>query len=315
MNLVILFARTLKNNSTFIPHESNEKWGTYKHLFTVLQANGIEVFLGSVADNYVSEREFSRLLKFDGAQFTIFEEPVVADIVFDRSHSKYLPPAPLQDITFNVLEFKELCGNKTKTYERFGTHMPSSITVENESALRAYLETCSQNTPYVLKPAFGIKGSGIFIGKPSELATKAVTRFPYLVQQFVDTSAGIPGIVSGVHDLRFVIANGSIILAALRQPPEGSLLSNVALGGSIREIPLREVPPAVLAVVQKIHTEIDPLFRNPCYSLDFGLEKGTPYLFEINDRIGFPRDTMPSAKLFSEELAKSLIAFAQSPTF
>jgi hypothetical protein len=47
-------------------------------------------------------------------------------------------------------------------------------------------------------------------------------------------------------------------------------------------------------------------FNYPLYSIDFGFEKGRPYVFELNDTIGLPSEKMPSHKIFIEKLLLSL---------
>jgi len=61
----------------------------------------------------------------------------------------------------------------------------------------------------------------------------------------------------------------------------------------------------VIEVAQKFYQKYD----NPIFSLDFGLDKkGKPWLFEINDQIGFPRWEMKKREFFLKELVEN---FAQ----
>ena len=90
-------------------------------------------------------------------------------------------------------------------------------------------------------------------------------------------------------------------------------MANVAKGGSIKEIPLEKIPNDILDAVKKIHEHIEQLYPKSCYSMDFGYDanRRKVFLFELNDRIGFPRPSMPHATLFAEELAKSIVDVSQ----
>ncbi len=65
----------------------------------------------------------------------------------------------------------------------------------------------------------------------------------------------------------------------------GALLKNLATWD--------QTPESVKKVVKEVSQKFFKEFDNPIYSLDFGLEKEKPYIFEVNDQIGFP---LPDAK-------------------
>ncbi|HSX49238.1 MAG TPA: hypothetical protein VLE44_03190, partial [Candidatus Saccharimonadales bacterium] len=159
----------------------------------------------------------------------------------------------------------------------------------------------------VLKPNNGLKGIGIYIG-PKEKAVDfefSKTKKEYIAQEFVDTSKGIEGLTKSNHDLRIVIVNAKIVWSHVRTPPKGSLEANVARGGSINEIDLNMIPERVKEVVAKITKLFSEKYDNPIYSLDFGFQDGHPFLFEINDTIGFPRWEMKNRDNFLKELVEN----------
>ena len=106
--------------------------------------------------------------------------------------------------------------------------------------------------------------------------------------------------------MRIAIADGKIVLAHVRTPKPGSLLANVAQGGSIKEVPLGMIPKNVLRIVRAAQNKIDEKFNYPLYSIDFGLAKNKVLIFEINDQIGFPTEEMKNAKGFVNQTLKSL---------
>lgn len=310
MNLVIYYSKSFILDEDFSLFGGTEKLGTYLHLFQQLEANGFSTYIASLSD-YVGERNFVPSLKFSDGKFLPGKETVRADVLLDKSKGSHTPPEELIPITFNCLEFKKIASNKDRTALLFPEYVPSSEYAPNKEALQGLLALRPSEALLVIKPVNGIRGRGIFIDSSEKLLSSLPeSGYPYLLQTFVDTSKGIPGITKTYHDIRFIVANGGIIMAALRTPPAGSLLANVALGGSIEEIDLSRIPENILVVATDIATRLEHLFPWQCYSIDFGIHnQEKPYLFEINDRIGYPRDTMPSSKKFAEALCQSLLHF------
>jgi glutathione synthase/RimK-type ligase-like ATP-grasp enzyme len=151
-------------------------------------------------------------------------------------------------------------------------------------------------------------GQGIIIDYPENIAQADIQDDQeYILQEFVDTSGGIPGVIAGHHDLRVVIASGEIVLSHVRTPKEGSLLANVAQGGSIKEVAVKDIPESIITVVKKIQALIDKRFDYPLYSIDLGIQhKETAFVFELNDQIGFPSEDMSAKKEFLDKILDSL---------
>jgi glutathione synthase/RimK-type ligase-like ATP-grasp enzyme len=80
-------------------------------------------------------------------------------------------------------------------------------------------------------------------------------------------------------------------------------LANAAQGGNLTEVDFEIVPESIKNVVTKVSTIFSERFDNPLYSLDFGVGKdGRPYIFEINDQMGFPKWEMDKRDNFLEGL-------------
>jgi RimK-like ATP-grasp domain len=311
MNIFLYYARPIKLSVDGMPFKESFKIPTYTHLFNSLTAQGASVYLASFEGNYMSDCLFKDPFFFDGTRFVKKTGTFQADLILDRSFAEHLPPAPLLQKMYNSFSFKALCANKEETYRVLSRFMPKSITTHSLEELLQTFKQFENEKMVVLKPAFGIKGNGVLIDNPKNLLKiLPQERYPYIIQKFVDTSFGIENITSGIHDLRFVVVNGKVILAAIRKPVDGSLLANVSQGGSIEEVPLDKIPKNILNTTLQVFESIEKEFPGSCYSMDFGIENGAPYLFEVNDRIGLPRPEMPSAFRFSEELANKLIALA-----
>jgi glutathione synthase/RimK-type ligase-like ATP-grasp enzyme len=152
-----------------------------------------------------------------------------------------------------------------------------------------------------------MQGKGIIIDVANNMKkTKLKDDQKYILQKFIDTSAGIEGIVDGLHDLRVVIVEGEIVWCHVRRPKAGTYLANVALGGSIEEVEINRIPSYIIDAVHKIQSMIDNKYNMPLYSIDFGISSKTPYVFELNDQIGFPKVSMKNKDLFISNIIKSL---------
>lgn len=290
------------------------KMGTYSLLIEFLIAQDCECFLAGGRESYLGNGYFSACRRYQPAtrSWEPCSEPVQADVIFDRTKWLDTFDSSFEERRINTLNFKRFGNDKFRMLGLFQEFTKPFFLVQSEKELSLALQRISSQNLIVAKPVNGIKGRGIFIGTPKEIAAAlpSITE-PYLIQEFIDTSKGIPNITDTSHDIRFVVANGKIILAALRTPKSGSLLANVAQGGSIKEVDLATLPPVIIEQAEKLQQKIDALFGPAYYSLDFGIEAGVPFLFEINDRIGFPRETMPHARSFAEELAKTILSRAQ----
>ena len=283
-----------------------KKRAVYHDFFRYGMAFGFDMFVASGKENYHQPLTFTDVYRYDG---TIFESygSVVADAVYDRSGGMTFPTEEIGFKTLNSIGFKRLCNDKNAMQELLGTFMPKNFPITGPESLAAGIRELGNCKLAVLKPSKGMQGKGIIIDHPERLATTVLEdKTEYCLQEFIDTSKGIPGIINRHHDLRIVIVDGEIVLCHVRSPQAGSLLANVAQGGSIREVPLTDIPEFITDRVSARQAIIDERFDYPLYSIDFGIHNGRiPYVFELNDQIGFPSEDMHH-ELFIDRLIRSL---------
>jgi glutathione synthase/RimK-type ligase-like ATP-grasp enzyme len=284
------------------------KRSVYYYFFKLGSQLGFDMLIASGKDGHLENLQFKNLLRYRDGSFSKKSGEIQATAVLDRSGGLSFPPKAIGKRILNCLEFKKLCCDKNLTYAAIGKFMPQNFEISNKKELRKYLKKFNPTSLAVLKPARGMCGKDILIQKPDELsAAKLIPGKKYVLQEFIDTSDGISGITKGRHDLRIIIVEGRPVLAHVRTPKKGNLLANVAQGGKIKEIPLKKIPAQVLKTAKNIQKIIDKKYFYPLYSIDFGLDKkGKPFVFELNDQIGFPREDMPGAKNFIEALVLSL---------
>lgn len=74
----------------------------------------------------------------------------------------------------------------------------------------------------------------------------------YIVQDFLDSSVGIKGIVDGVHDFRITLNNGIHVSTLLRIPKPGKLVANFALCGDMEVLHLDDTPARFVDMAKEI---------------------------------------------------------------
>ena len=142
----------------------------------------------------------------------------------------------------------------------------------------------------VAKPMEGLEGRSVGIHAREDILAFGAEDIPdggLILQEFLDTSSGVPGVVEGTHDIRLVFLGDRVSYAAVRTPPEGSLLANVSLGGSKRVLDPSEVPSALEPVIRSINERFSA-FPHRFFTADFLFDaSGTPKMLEMNYTPGF----------------------------
>lgn len=284
-----------------------KKLPVYLRLFELSKNEGWGVF-AVTKKTYTGDGKFNGVWGYKNNSFQKVEETVKIDLVFDWTNGLEFPPKINDGLrVVDCRDFKELCNSKWLMYEKLHNYMAKTFWIKSHAELIENLPQIKTNL-VVLKPLYGLKGRGIYIIPKTEATSFEFKdgNTDYLMQEFIDTSHGIPGITSGLHDLRVVVINKKVVWCHVREPKIGKLKANVGQGGSLTEIDYSLVPSAVKEIVNKLSKEFYEDYDNPLYSLDFGIGKdGAPKLFEINDQIGFPTWEMKARDTFLKELVEN----------
>lgn len=217
----------------------------------------------------------------NGSDF-IFEErgELTVDAVWDKDH--FVTDGKVLEV--NNQDLNEMCWSKQETYKVLGDFHPKTIQVST----LAELEDALNQTPgekVAVKELVGSSGEGVFVGSKPD-ALKSGLKLPLLVQEFIETGAGVPGITTKRHDVRVVLANGEPIAATLRTPPEGGLKSNIGYGGENRLLNIAQLPKSLLEICKKIDDRLKGYGDFRLYSVDFGLTPNGWRMFEANGMPG-----------------------------
>jgi len=263
---------------------------------------GCECWIVRSQDSYQGGNAFSRGWKFDRGHFNEHQDPFTADVIFNKGHLD-------ADAGANVVnrpDLEDFCTDKWKTYSAFPSLFPKTLlartTDEYAGALKQF------RSMVTVKPVGGWRGQDVVIASVADIAERDV-RLPCLVQEFLDTSGGIPGITEGLHDLRMIVVNGDLVFAYVRVPPPNSYVSNYAQGGSWFEVPVKELPHGAIAVFKAVEAHLARRFPLRIYSVDVGLQGKTDWkIFELNSKPALdPRESYPGAAAFMDAVIDALI--------
>lgn len=274
------------------------KLPVYLKLLDLCQKEGWDTYV-LTRQTYKGDGIFDGVWKYENQKFSKLDTEIKIDIVYDRTGGVKFPIKGDNLVVVNNLDFKILAWDKFKTYDVIGEFMPKTVWLKDIKKIKTNW--------IVAKPFNGLEGKGIYIGPREKLTKKdLMPGKKYVVQEYVDTSGGIIGIATGMHDLRVVVVNGKVVWCHVRVPKAGMFLANRAQGGTLTEIDYEKVPESIKKVVETISKKFYVEYDNPVFSLDFGMEKATtPKIFEINDQIGFPRWEMKNRDTFLKALVEN----------
>ena len=265
---------------------------------TTVIARGPETYKGS--------GRFVAVLTFNSNRDLIEYGDVKADLVFDKGDRSTFPVDGVLKI--NDIEVDRICNDKLLTAGLFKKYSPVTLAVKTYSSLPSMLKRIASKS-IVFKPVDGFGGEGIIIGSAVHILNSVGPEskfFPAVVQEFIDTSGGLPDITSGVHDLRVIIINGEIEQASIRKPPKGKLIANIKRGGNIQQISTGLLPDKAIELVKVVDNHMKN-FGNRIYSVDMVYDGSYFKLLELNSRPGWPpRSSGAEAESFVDALANLL---------
>ncbi|MDZ4227012.1 MAG: ATP-grasp domain-containing protein, partial [Patescibacteria group bacterium] len=166
--------------------------------------------------------------------------------------------------------------DKYETFRQLPQYVPRTfLGSELEDARRAFTGRV------VTKPRYGSHGNDVSV---VDIAEVGPMEDDFVIQAFIDSAHGIPGIIEGVHDLRVTMLNGTIVDTYIRYPQEG-LLSNVSKGGKMKMLDKETLPESVVVAARDIDTHFSK-YAPRFYSIDFMLEEERPWIIELNKAPG-----------------------------
>lgn len=267
----------------------------------VAAREGKMFFVGNM-DTYKGQGFFSRSWMYGDEGKFIDSGEVKADVVFDRGGFSPSDAVP----TFNDPYINEICTDKWRTYQLLPSLSPKSFLATNKEEYSSAVKEINTDI-VVVKPRFGSEGVGVIIDDKQKVASSITEEtFPAVVQEFMDSSGGVPGIVQGTHDFRVAIFDGQPLYSYYRTPPSGSLKANVAQGGSFSMVDVSRIPADFLDILQKIDAIFSHL-PHRFYGIDVALTPTGYKLIEMNSRLGLlPNKDALEFLILKQKLAEVL---------
>lgn len=293
--VAVFFKESWINDYPFTKEEYLE---SYKELDTEIKNLWAEFFIVRDNSTYLGNWNFSNSWKFKNWEI-IENWEITIDVIYDKWEFN-------TDDTIPVLNNKfvnEVCTDKHKTYEMFTEFCPKTLLVNNEEEFDAALSTIDGDMK-VIKPLDGEEWNGVYIWN-SEYLKWCEYIYPLLVQEFLDTSDGIPGIYKWIHDLRLVYINWEIIFSFYRTPPVGTLLANISQWGGVGLIEPKDLPKTVLDISNVVKEKFD---WDYCFGIDIGFVKWKPKIIELNSRVWLQASSRGEVFVkFKKRIAKLLV--------
>ncbi|MFA9262771.1 MAG: RimK family alpha-L-glutamate ligase [Undibacterium sp.] len=264
----------------------------YTEFFELARKNGVELFRASTRWYSADEQLFRLAWHWDGKNWEL-KKDVKPDVVFDKAatNSETLPIKKILEKQFpflNPLAFSLHAGSKLLVSQAFKEFAKPYYLAENQVDLEA-AATEIPGAMIVIKPLQGNSGDGVSIQRKEDLGS-VEARFPLLVQEFVDSSAGIPDVMIGLHDLRLIYSGEDLVYAYYRTPRAGSYLANLAKGGTQTMLDQESIPQAVWPVVRAVQERYRD-FVSKIFTIDLIFDpSGTPWIVELNTMPGLYPD-------------------------
>lgn len=285
--ILVLFGKA--NWEENIPFKKKPQYRfCYERLYSMAEKENIEIFRASYGWFDWNKKVFSNAWAFYGGEWKKVHD-IVPDAIYDKTkhnENAQLVREKLAKIfkIFNDPAFTLLLSSKLDTSLLFPEYMKKSYSLNKEQDLLDILPKI-KTEKIVLKPINGSGGDGVEI-IDKNIAGSVKLHFPALAQEFIDSSKGIAGLTDSIHDLRIVVVKEEIIYAYIRTPKKGSLLANLAQGGTMKIVTLEEIPQSVLEIVKDVKNKLAN-YGDSVYTIDLMFdENNKPWVIELNTMPG-----------------------------
>lgn len=271
-----------------------------KQMLTKIPQEKVDIYMVRSLDNFFWENIFlpEFQLSWDiWGKYTV-KKQILWDLVYGFRMPKWVThthPSKIREITKDKRIIEKLFPKYT---------LRSIICANYEEISKNYTDISSHLK--VLKPAEGTLWKWIIIWDKIPLKSKlSMEYFPYLLQEFHDTSWGFYWLCKWLHDFRVVILNGEIIAKLLREPAKWKYISNTFQWWSIRDIFDFKIPKEIQEIIDGIDTYCKK-YEHRYYCIDMGLWiDGRIKVFEINWAPGYASEHM--AHKFWEYITKNIL--------
>jgi glutathione synthase/RimK-type ligase-like ATP-grasp enzyme len=307
--VMILFGKSKWSKSR--PFSNKDYLYSYEYFYEICKKNKVQMYRASYDWYDYKKNVFKHawLFKKKGANWKRVSN-IKPDLIYDKTKSR-LEVYCKKELMFlkydfiNDLNFTRIVDDKFIIGKIFHKWSKKTWIINKSSELKKILPFLKTDK-IVLKPNNESGGKDVKILDKKDAFKKTKIDKEYLVQEFIDSSNGVPGVRKGTHDLRIVYVNNKIIYAYIREPKKGSYLANLAQGGSLTIVPISKLPKSLNPII-KYANEVFETFTPKVYCIDFMFdENGRPWIVELNSMPGLyftPAEKPYMLKMYDELLA------------
>lgn len=296
--ILILFGKSNWKNAQ--PFSNKDYQYSYEFFYTLCKQNGIQMYRASYEWYDYKNHFFKHAWIYNGPGGNWSRvDHVSPDLIYDKTKGRaevYYKKELIRNNfpIINDLTFTQIIDDKFLTGLIFAKWSKENHIVRSPEELASCINKIL--TPIaVLKPVSDSGGKGVQIFQKNTLSEISF-HGEYILQEFIDSSHGVPGVKTGLHDLRLVFVNDDLIYAYIRNPQPNSYLANLAQGGSLTIVPQEKIPHSLTPIIehaQKIFSSFNPKI----YTIDIMFdEKEQPWVVELNSMPGlyFTPEEKPS---------------------
>jgi len=310
--VMILFGKSDWKKSK--PFSNKDYQYSYEYFYDLCQENGIRMYRASYQWYDYKKHIFKHAWVFEGKGGKWKKvDNIAPDLVYDKTKARmevYFKKELIEEHYpfINDLNFTRLIDDKLTTSLLFSKWSKKSWIIKNNCDLEIVLKNIN-STKLVAKPLSDSGGKGIYIIEKNKANELPEIRSPYIVQDFIDSSKGVPGVNNRMHDLRLVFVNDKLIYSYIREPQAGSYLANLAQGGSLTIVPKDKLPKSLAPILDHAN-EVLETFNPRIYSIDFMFDENEqPWIVELNSMPGL--FFTPEEKPYMIEMYQELLLVFQ----
>ena len=300
----------MKNLILFFPSKNKAAWAfewlweemtlREQQMLTRVPQDHVNIYMIRTIDNFFGKNEF--LPQFQLHNQTWKKHSWTEKIFWDLVYGFRMP----QWVTHtHPSKISEITKDKRIIEVLFPEYSMKSIVCNNYSEILQNFENILSDLK-VLKPHWGFLWKWISIGQDIPQESELwKDDYPYLLQDFHDTSWGFYDLSSGLHDFRVVILDGKIIAKLLREPWDWKYISNTFQWGKIQDIFDFPIPRKIQEIINTIDNYCKK-YEHRYYAIDMGLwVNGDIKVFEINWAPGYASEYM--AHEFWDYIVKNIL--------
>lgn len=305
--VLILFGKS--NWENVLTFSNKDYWASHECLYSLAKQNSIQMYRSSYQWYDYDKHIFKYAWTYEAEKGWFRTYDVEPDLIFDKTRAGLEAYFKKELIAkryrfVNSLRFTHMLNDKLITSMIFHKWSKKSWIVNNPEKLKNVLPRIKSRR-FVIKPISESGGRDVQILRKEEALEKVTFSNDYIIQEFIDSSSGVPGVSESMHDLRLVFVNDKLCYAYIREPKEGNYLANLSQGGTLSIVPTGDIPKSLRPII-RCANQVFETFNPRIYSIDFMFDENKrPWIIELNSMPGLYFS--PQEKPYMLELYQELI--------